>query len=884
MIRATPRRYNPPVNSRTPGDAAFSPQGAPLSAHTPMMQQYLRAKAEHPDKLVFYRMGDFYELFYGDAEHASHLLDITLTSRGQSAGAPIPMAGVPYHSLEPHLAKLMKHGESVVIVEQVGDPATAKGPVERQVARIVTPGTLTDANLLDAKRDCLLAAFLPRGKRAGIAWLNLASGAFTLTETSMAEAAGVLERISPAELLVPDETPAPALRGGLPPVRSLPSWKFDTAAATRALAKQLGTLDLQAYGADETPLAVGAAGALLDYAGATQLSALAHIRSLSVESASEYLALDPASRRNLEITATLTGDVAPTLLSLLDGCATAAGSRLLRLWLTQPLRSQEKASARHDATAVLRASAPSARALVAGLKKTVDVERVVGRVALRNARPRDLAGLRDTLARLPELRAAAVPCPGALIEAAAADLDVEPKWGALLARAIALEPSSLVREGGVIADGFDAELDELRAIDANCGEFLVALEARERERTGIASLKVEYNRVHGFYIEVTNVHVARIPDDYRRRQTLKNAERYITPELKTFEDKALSARDRALAREKMLFEQLLQDLAPAIPALQKVAAALATLDVLANLAERADALRLTRPSFSAVPGITIRGGRHPVVEQQVESFIPNDVALAQDRRLLIVTGPNMGGKSTFMRQTAVVALLAYCGIGVPADSATLGPLDAIYTRIGASDDLAGGRSTFMVEMTEAAYILNRATPESLVLIDEIGRGTSTFDGLALAWAIAHRLAERNRCLSLFATHYFELTALGAELEGCVNVHFDVAEHKDNIVFLHAVAEGPANRSYGLQVAKLAGVPAETVRQAKAYLSRLDQFSARNATQDDLFGNGGSAAPISTPPTEPHAVDVLEKLRALDPDALSPREALAALYTLKKLSG
>jgi len=777
----------------------------------------------------------------------------------------------------------MKHGESVVVVEQFGDPATSKGPVERRIARIVTPGTLTDANLLDAKRDCLLAALLPHGKRAGIAWLNLASGAFTLTEVPLSEAAGVLERIGPAELLLPDEATAPALRGGMPPVRSLAAWKFDATAAAKALAKQLGTFDLAAYGVAETPLAVGAAGALLDYASTTQMSALAHIRALRVETASEFVSLDPASRRNLEITMTLAGDVAPTLFSLLDGCATAAGSRLLRTWLTQPLRSQAKASARHDATDALRADGPATRALVAGLRKTIDIERVVGRIALRNARPRDLAGLRDTLARLPELQATAATIDAPLLQAATGALDIDPHWAALLARAIALEPAALVRDGGVIATGFDADLDELRAIDAHCGEFLVALEARERERTGIANLKVEYNRVHGFYIEVTNTHVEKIPGDYRRRQTLKNAERYITPELKTFEDKALSAQERALAREKFLFERLLDDLAPAIPVLQDAAAALATLDVLANLAERADALRLTRPSFVAEAGIAIRGGRHPVVEKQVESFIPNDVTLAQDRRLLIVTGPNMGGKSTYMRQTAVVALLAYCGIGVPADAATLGPIDAIYTRIGASDDLAGGRSTFMVEMTEAAYILNRATPESLVLIDEIGRGTSTFDGLALAWAIAHRLAERNRCLSLFATHYFELTALAAELEGCANVHFDAAEHKDGIVFLHAVADGPANRSYGLQVAKLAGVPAETVKQAKAYLARLDQFSARNAAQDDLFGSAASPVTSGAPPADPRGADVLERLQALDPDALSPREALDALYALKKLA-
>jgi DNA mismatch repair protein MutS len=853
----------------------------PLAAHTPMMQQYLRVKAEHPDKLVFYRMGDFYELFFDDAERASRALDITLTARGQSAGAPIPMAGVPYHALEPHLAKLMKQGESVVIVEQFGDPATSKGPVERKVARIVTPGTLTDANLLDAKRDCLLAAFLPSGKRAGIAWLNLASGAFTITDVALAEAAAVLERIAPAELLLPDDVAPPVMRGRTPPARALQTWHFDRAAAQRALARQLGTLDLAGFGADEAPLAIGAAGALLGYVGATQAGGLTHIRALGVEVESAFVSLDPATRRNLEITATLSGDDAPTLHSLLDACATAAGSRLLRQWLTQPLRDQAKLAQRHDGIAAFAAAPRTARALSEALRRTVDVERVVGRIAMRNARPRDLAGLRDTLARLPELRAAAGDAAAPIIAGAGAALEVDPQWTTLLERAIAPEPAAMVRDGGVIADGFDSDLDELRAIDANCGAFLIELEARERARTGIASLKVEFNRVHGFYIEVTNAHVEKIPDEYRRRQTLKNAERYITPELKSFEDRALSAQERALAREKLLYEQLLDALAPAIPLLQSAAGALALLDVLSNLAERSEALGLTRPGFTSEPGIVIRGGRHPVVERQVESFIANDVALGGERRLLIVTGPNMGGKSTYMRQTAIVALLAYCGMFVPAQSATLGPLDAIFTRIGAADDLAGGRSTFMVEMTEAAYILNRATPQSLVLIDEIGRGTSTFDGLALAWAIAHRLADRNRCLALFATHYFELTALPAEMAGCANVHFDAAEHRDGIVFLHAVADGPANRSYGLSVAKLAGVPSETIRLAKSYLARLDQFSAHNDTQADLFTSGGAGAAGKS--TDTRGADVLDRLAVLEPDAMSPREALDALYALKNLA-
>jgi DNA mismatch repair protein MutS len=845
-----------------------------------MMQQYLRVKAEHPDKLVLYRMGDFYELFFDDAERAARALDITLTSRGQSAGAPIPMAGVPHHALEPYLARLMKQGEAVVIVEQIGDPSTSKGPVERKVARIVTPGTVTDANLLDAKRDCWLAAFAPASKRAGIARLNLASGAFVLADVAHAEAAAVLERIAPAEILVAEGHEVPPLRGRMPPVRALPAWQFDRDTGERALMKQLGTLTLAAFGIDEAPLAIGAAGALLAYANATQQAALTHVRGIEVEHQSALLALDPATRRNLEITATLAGDDAPTLCSLLDECATAAGSRLLRQWLGQPLRDHRALAARYDGIEVFRTVARARRAVNEALRRTVDIERVVGRIALRNARPRDLAGLRDTLARLPDVTAATSDLAAAIVAAARASLVPDPQWRTLLTRAIAVEPAAMVRDGGVIAEGYDADLDELRGIDANCGAFLVDLEARERARTGIASLKVEYNRVHGFYIEVTNVHASKVPAEYRRRQTLKNAERYITPELKAFEDRALSAQERALARERVLYEELLERLAPAIPALQAAASALALLDVLSNLAERADALDLVRPELSAEPGIEIHGGRHPVVAQQVDTFVANDVALDGNRRLLIVTGPNMGGKSTYMRQTAIIALLAHCGSYVPARRARLGPLDAIFTRIGAADDLAGGRSTFMVEMTEAAYILNRATPNSLVLIDEIGRGTSTFDGLALAWAIAHRLAERNRSLTLFATHYFELTALAAEMPGCANVHFDAAEHRDGIVFLHAVEEGPANRSYGLSVAKLAGVPPDTIRKAKAYLSRLDQFSARTDHQGDLFSGPATSNAGDTEP--PSGEAVVERLRALDPDAMSPREALEALYALKKM--
>ena len=853
-----------------------------LSAHTPMMQQYLRAKAEHPDKLLFYRMGDFYELFYDDARRAATLLDITLTARGQSAGTPIPMAGVPFHAVEQYLARLMRLGESVAICEQIGDPATSKGPVERKVLRVVTPGTVTDSNLLDAKRASLLVAINPGRHRTGLAWLDLASGAFEIAEVGAADSAQALDELDAAELLVPEGAAHAQLAASVP-VRNLPAWQFDAAAATRTLCKHFGTRDLAAFGVDDRDLALGAAGAVLNYAAGTQQAQLTHVRTLAVRTGGDNVQLDAATRRNLEICTTLRGDPAPTLLSLLDQCATAAGSRLLRQWLLHPLRSQDKAAARHAVVATWCDDAPARRSMSALLGGTADVERIAARIALASARPRDLAGLRDTLARLPAIRANAAAVATPLAQALAADLDVDPRWLDLLQRAIVPEPAAQIRDGGVIAGGYDADLDELRAIDDNCGEFLVALETRERERTGIANLKVEYNKVHGFYIEVTHANTARVPDDYRRRQTLKNAERYITPELKAFEDRALSAQDRALAREKVLYEAVIAELAAAIPALQRGALALATLDVLADFAERAHTLDFTRPVFVADTGITIRRGRHPVVEHMVEDFIPNDLVLSPARRLLVVTGPNMGGKSTYMRQAAVIALLACCGSFVPAAEAILGPIDAIHTRIGSSDDLAGGRSTFMVEMTEAAAILNRATPQSLVLIDEIGRGTSTFDGLALAWAIAHQLAEKNRSLALFATHYFELTALPSEIEGCANLHFDAVEHADGIVFLHAAADGPANKSYGLQVAKLAGVPAEAVRRAKSYLARLDKFNAAGAAQTDLFAHAGAGASETDDARADHDA-LAARLAELNPDSMTPRDALAALYELRKLLG
>ena len=865
----------------------ISTNADPLAAHTPMMQQYLRIKAEHPDVLVFYRMGDFYELFYSDAERAARLLDITLTARGQSGGTPIPMAGVPFHAVDQYLAKLVKLGETVAICEQIGAVATAKGPVERKVVRIVTPGTLTDAGLLDARQDSLLVALASDARQTGIATLNLAAGRITLLQVGHPRVAAELQRLAPSEVLVADDLRQSLATQSSVPVRSLPPWHFTQEHGLRSLQKQLGVHDLGAFGTDDVPLAIAACGALLAYAATTQQAPLTHVRNVLVERSSELLRLDPATRRNLELTATLRGESSPTLLSLLDTSVTAGGARLLRAWLGNPLRAQATVQARQAAVTELL-DGRELDMLRTQLRGIVDIERIAARIALRTARPRDLSGLRDSLALLPALAEAISGFESPLWVGSRAGLTLPPALHALLARAIAAEPATALRDGGVIATGYDAELDELRSLQTDSGAFLLAMEERERARTGIANLKVEFNRVHGFFIEVTNAQTAKVPDDYRRRQTMKNAERYITPELKAFEDKALSAQERALNREKALFDALLDALAPAITDLQRAADALATVDVLATFAERARALDWHCPVFSNLPGIEIRGGRHPVVEEQVEHFVANDTELnPQARRLVILTGPNMGGKSTYMRQTAVIVLLAYIGSFVPATSAVIGPIDAIYTRIGAADDLAGGRSTFMVEMTEAAAILNAATPQSLVLIDEIGRGTSTFDGLALAWAIARHLATKNQCLTLFATHYFELTALAKELPACVNAHFDAAEFRNEqgqqIVFLHEVAAGPASRSYGLQVARLAGVPGETVRQAQKYLTALEDSNATRSPQSDLFASKAvaeSSEPEATPISS--AQEILDRLRATDPDAMSPREALDALYALKKL--
>jgi DNA mismatch repair protein MutS len=881
--------------------AAKSLAGA-AEKQTPMMQQYLRIKADYPTMLVFYRMGDFYELFFEDAEKAARILGITLTARGSSGGNPIKMAGVPFHSLDPYLAKLVKLGESCAICEQIGDPALAKGPVERKVMRVVTPGTLTDADLLPEKAERPLLAVCTVANRklvtTGLAWLSLASGKLKLMEFA-GDARGAalrlvqeLERIAPAEILRADDQ-ADMLETPLGHTQRVPEWHFDVVHGHKALLDQLGVATLTGFGCDGLGAAFGAAGALLRYAQSTQGRGLQHVKTVAVESESEFIGLDAATRRNLELTETIRGMEAPTLFSLLDGCRTAMGSRLLRHWIHHARRDQSVARSRHEAIAAL-AGQDAAAGLSATLAHVPDIERITTRIALLTSRPRDLSCLRDGLLQLPVLREQVARCfiPGdsCLLREIHDAIAVPEACVDLLQRAIAEEPAAMVRDGGVFARGFDAELDELRALSENAGQFLVDLETRERARTGIANLRVEYNKVHGFYIEVTNGQADKVPENYRRRQTLKNCERYITPELKAFEDKALSAQDRALAREKLLYDLLLADLAPHIACLQRIAGGIAQIDTLVALTAHAQRHNWCAPQLVDAPCLTIVEGRHPVVENQIERFIANDCRLSDDRRLLLITGPNMGGKSTFMRQVALITLLAYIGSYVPASQATIGPIDRVFTRIGASDDLANGRSTFMVEMTESAAILNGATEHSLVLMDEVGRGTSTFDGLALAWAIARHLIETSRSFTLFATHYFELTQLPESHPSAVNVHLSAVEHKDSIVFLHAVQDGPASQSYGLQVAQLAGVPPGVIRAARKHLARLESQALDATPQLDLFAPAPCEEPQDDAAVPPQAAaapvqpsPALALLDDIDPDALTPREALERLYELKRLA-
>ncbi|MDO9406313.1 MAG: DNA mismatch repair protein MutS [Polaromonas sp.] len=859
-----------------------TPVAAPQAAHTPMMAQYLGLKADFPDTLLLYRMGDFYELFYADAEKAARLLDITLTKRGQSAGEPVVMAGVPFHSLEGYLAKLIKLGESVAICEQVGDVATSKGPVERKVVRVVTPGTLTDTELLNDKSEAILLAVHQGARNAcGLAWLSVTQGEIHLAHCATDELDAWLARIAPSELLYNIEV-TPSFEQRLStqrcPASARPAWQFDAALGVRRLLDQFKVASLATWNAENLHEAHAAASALLGYAEHTQGRTLPHVQGLQVVRSGELIELPQTTRRNLELTQTLRGEDSPTLFSLLDTCTTGMGSRALKSWLLTPRRDRTQAAERLEAITHLRGGLQ--QTLRARLKGCSDVERITARIALRQVRPRELVALRDTLQKAAQLAPGSVALVRLLTDLFA---DLQPPAGCseLLSRYVLDEPAALIRDGGVINHGCDADLDELRAIQTNCDGFLLDLEVREKARTGIANLRVQFNKVHGFYIEVTQGQLDKVPDDYRRRQTLKNAERYITPELKAFEDKALSAQERALAREKWLYEQLLDQLQAFVPALSRLARALAAVDALCALAERSLTLNWAAPVFVKEPCIDITQGRHPVVEARLAetgggTFIANDAALGGKSRMQIITGPNMGGKSTYMRQVALIVLLASVGSYVPASACRLGPIDAIHTRIGAADDVANAQSTFMLEMTEAAQILHAATPHSLVLMDEIGRGTSTFDGLALAGGIAAYLHNKTQAFTLFATHYFELTEFPMKHHGSVNVHVSAVESGSDIVFMHHIEPGPASKSYGIAVAKLAGVPAAVVNHARHALTALETQQQETRAQVDLFAPPPEAA---APPQS--AAD--KALGTIDPDALSPREALEALYQLKKLA-
>jgi DNA mismatch repair protein MutS len=854
-----------------------------------MMQQYLRIKAQHPNVLLLYRMGDFYEMFYDDARRAAQLLDIALTQRGASAGAPIPMAGVPVVTLDNYLARLVRKGESVAICEQRGDPGKTKGPMEREVVRIVTPGTITDEALLDEHRDNVLASVCGANGRFGLAWLDLSAGRFSVMELAgSAPLEAELERLHPAELLAPDEglPPAVGTQGAGRAWRLRPPWHFDTDSSTRALCEQFRTRDLGGFGCADKPLAIAAAGALLAFVRETQKAALPHLLSITTEEHDAALIMDPATRRNLELDESLAGKPELTLAGVFDRTATAMGARMLRRWLHRPLRDHGTLRIRYQAVATLIEESRHA-GLAESLRTVSDLERILSRIGLHSARPRDLAQLRASLGALPALRQSLctveAQTPSPLLQQLLEEFGDHREEHALLIRAVVESPPHFVRDGGVIASGYDAELDELRELGSNTEQFLLNLERRERERSGLSSLKLGFNRVQGFFIEVNRSQADAVPKDYQRRQTVKSAERFVTPELKSFEDKVLGARDRAIAREKELYDALLDSLTARLPALQRTTSSIAQLDVLTCFAERAATLDCVQPELVEAPTLLIESGRHPVVEQASrEPFIPNDLHLDEARRMLIITGPNMGGKSTYMRQAALIAILAHCGCFVPAKRAVLGPFDRIFTRIGASDDLVGGRSTFMLEMTETANILHNATGRSLVLMDEVGRGTSTFDGLSLAWACAAYIANKIQAFTLFATHYFELTSLAGEAPAVVNVHVEAVEHGDTLVFLHSVKEGPANQSYGLQVAALAGIPKSVTAAARRYLSELERErdalrnSASPQSELPLFVAplaGGHQRPVSP---------ALEALRALDPNTLSPREALDVVFRLQQL--
>ena len=849
----------------------------PLS---PMMQQYLNIKAEHADKLVFYRMGDFYELFFDDAIEAAKLLDITLTTRGQISGEPIKMAGVPYHAVEQYLAKLVKLGKSVAICEQIGEPVAGK-VVERKVVRIITPGTLTDSALLEDKQPNRIAALAVLKKQTALAWAALESGEFKAKIIHADQLADELARLQVAELLAPNDFRLPENIAAQTSITRLNNWQFAPDTAFTLLTQYFGSQDLSAYGMqpENHPAAIAAAGALLNYLKITQSQLPPHLDAITLEQENQYIALDAATRRNLEITTTLSGKKAPTLFSTLDNCATHMGSRLLAQWLHHPLRNRDHIQARLDAVAALLASEQN---LSGSLKTIADLERIAARIALGSARPRDLSALRDSLLALATFRLPQSPLLQTLGDSFPATATIAEH----LQRALLPEPSVWLKDGNIINHGYHAELDELRHLHTHGSETLRQMEEQERQNTGIGSLKLEYNRVHGFYIELSKAQAEHAPAHYQRRQTLKNAERFITPELKAFEDKYLAAQERSLALEKQLYDELLRHLQAHLPQIQRSARAAATLDVLNSFAHTARSQNYTRPQFTDHSSLHIQNGRHPVVEQQVQHFTPNHTQLTPSRRLTLLTGPNMGGKSTYMRQVALIALLAHTGSYVPAEAATIGTIDQIHTRIGASDDLAGNRSTFMVEMSETAYILHHATPQSLVLMDEVGRGTSTFDGLALAQAIAEHLISKNQSLTLFATHYFELTRLPENHPSAFNMHLSALEQGQDIVFLHHIEAGPAEKSYGIAVAKLAGLPTAALKSARRHLAALEEQAADRqlnlfATADNDANDDDSDDNPAHHPAIPHPI--AEKLRHIHPDDLTARAALDLVYELKKLA-
>jgi DNA mismatch repair protein MutS len=848
-----------------------------VSPHTPMMRQYLRIKADHPDKFLFYRMGDFYELFFDDAERAARILGITLTSRGTSAGQPIKMAGVPHHAAEQYLAKLVKSGESIAICEQTGDPTTAKGPVERKVVRVVTPGTLSDAALMSEKHENYVLSFYQREKTWGLAWLSISAGKLSVKESASLSIIDEIARLQPSEIIAPDGAVFVGIDQIKTRIQRLPIWHFDEDVTRKALCEHLNVKDLRGFGCDDSVCAVSAAGALLAYAQSTQAQPLSHITTIGLEREDDFIQLDMATRKNLEINTTLQGENSPTLLSSLDQTITSMGSRWIQHAINHPLFNHNDIKERHAVVGWLVAqenqeTLTRMRQIFASIS---DIERINTRITLRSARPRDLSGLRDSLQQTPKLQELINEPDLPLLHSLTNDLRCDNQIAEKLNQAIQREPASVLTEGGVINDGYDTELDSLRSIQNDCGAFLIELEQREKEKTGISNLKVEFNRVHGFYIEVSKSNASSVPDTYKRRQTLKNAERFITPELKEFEDKALSAKERALKREKYLYEELIGILQSYQDEIQQVAQAIAQLDGLSSFAQIAMDQDYVAPKLVTGNEISIVNGRHPVVETQINNFISNNLEMSITRRMLVITGPNMGGKSTYMRQCALIVLLAHAGSFVPARSAVIGRFDQIFTRIGASDNLSGGQSTFMVEMSEAANILNNATENSLVLMDEIGRGTSTYDGLALAFSIARYLAKHNASLTLFATHYFELTGLSAEIQEIENIHVSAVEHKDDIIFLHSVSEGPASQSYGIQVAQLAGVPKEVVAAAKREIKVLEAKGQRSSAQPDLFDKNNACQTDRVNPKNP----LWERLSEIEPNELTPKKALDLVFEL-----